>query len=180
MSRTIGERTNNTDEFYRRMGDNWNNNLRVAIPGIIQSFNAIEQTVTVKPALREKIRNLDLSEEWVELPLLVDVPIVLPRAGGFILTMPIQQGDECLIIFADMCIDAWFSNSGLQNQIEKRRHDLSDAFAVLGAWSQPRVIENYAIDAVQLRTEDGTAYIQLKHDEIDLVASVIKKNGTPL
>jgi hypothetical protein len=128
-------------------------------------------------ALREKINNMDLSQEWVNIPPLLDVPIVLPRAGGFVLTMPIKQGDECLVIFNDMCIDAWFSNGGIQNQLEKRRHDLSDAVAVMGLWSQPNVIKQYSTTAAELRSVDGTASITLSRDEIDLNAAVVKING---
>ena len=73
-------------------------NLRVAAPGIIQSFNSAEQTVTVQLSIREK-RNNDGVETWEDIPQLVDVPVVFPRAGGYILTMPIKPGDECLVIF---------------------------------------------------------------------------------
>lgn len=52
-------------------------NLRVAAPGIIQSFNPAEQTVTVQLAIREK-RNNDGVETWEDLPQLVDVPVVFP------------------------------------------------------------------------------------------------------
>lgn len=163
--------------MYRSMGGAWASNLRVAIPGIIDSFDAATQTVTVQPTIREKIQKEDGSQEWIALPLLVDVPIVLPRAGNFILTMPITKGDECLVMFSDMCIDAWFSNGGIQNQIEKRRHDLSDSFAILGCYSQPNVIPNYSTASAQLRNEAGTAYIELKDAQINLVAASVKINN---
>ncbi|MCL6442077.1 MAG: hypothetical protein K6T83_01200 [Alicyclobacillus sp.] len=170
---------NNSEELFRVFGESIANGLRVAIPGIIQSFDPIEQTVTVQPAIRERIRDPETLEyRWETLPLLVDVPIVLPRAGGFALTLPVRQGDECLVIFGDMCIDSFWQNGGVQNQPDKRRHDLSDGFAILGTWSQPRVLPNYATNAAQLRTDDGTTYISIKPGEIDLVASTVKVNGT--
>jgi hypothetical protein len=178
--RSIAERTDSKEELYRRLIENTANNLRVAMPGIIQSFDASTQTATVQLALREKIRDLSGNINQVEIPLLLDVPVVLPRAGTFILTMPVQKGDECLVIFADMCIDAWFSNGGVQNQLEKRRHDLSDAFAILGAWSQPNNISNYSTTSAQLRNETGTSYIEIKNDEINIVSPAVKVNGVPL
>lgn len=144
-------------------------NTRVAAPGIIQSFNAAEQTVSVKLAIREKI-NTDGDERWVDIPLLVDVPIIVPRAGGYILTLPIQPGDECLVVFGDMCIDAWWQSGGVQNQIECRRHDLSDGFAILGCWSQPRVIPSYSTSSAQLRNESGSAYVEISGNNINIVA----------
>jgi hypothetical protein len=175
--RTIAERIGDPGELYRLLGEKWSNNLRCCMPGIIQSFDAVTQTVTVQLALREKVRNEDLSEEWVDIPILVDVPIVLPRAGNFVLTLPVAAGDECLVMFSDMCIDAWYSNGGIQNQVEKRRHDLSDGFALLGAWSQPNKLSSYSTTSAQLRTENGTAYIELKSNEINLVATSVKANG---
>ena len=177
MGVTIGERSGSDDEMLRRALDHFSNNLRTAIPGIITAFDVATQTVTVQPALREKIRNADFSETWETLPILLDVPIVLPRAGAYMLTLPIQVGDECLVIFSDMCIDAWFSSGGVQNQIEKRRHSLSDAFAILGAWSQPNKIANYSTDSIQMRNETGTAIVEIKDNDVNITATTINING---
>ncbi|MFW8450019.1 Gp138 family membrane-puncturing spike protein, partial [Klebsiella pneumoniae] len=64
----------------------------------------------------------------VNLPLLVDVPVVFPRGGGCTLTFPVKPGDECLVIFADRCIDFWWQSGGIQEPVDERMHDLSDAF----------------------------------------------------
>lgn len=158
------------------------NGLRVACPGIIQSFNASTQTVTVQPAIRERVQNPDLTYSWVQLPLLVDVPIVIPRAGGFSLTLPVNKGDECLIVFGDMCMDSFWEHGGVQNQPDKRRHDLSDGYCVLGTWSQPRVLTNYSTSAAQLRTDDGTVSISLSSSGISMTAPAnsITANGKVL
>lgn len=173
----ISEIIPSDDELFRCMGDNWGNNLRVASPGIIQSFNPLEQTVTVQLSLRERIRKDDGSKEWVQISPLLDVPISIPRSGGYALTMPPQNGDECLVIFSDMCIDAWFSYGGIQNQLELRRHDLSDGFAILGVSSQPRILKNYSTDSCQLRNESGTSYIELKDNSINIVGESVSING---
>ena len=176
-NRNLNEIIGSDTEMYRCMGDSWKSVLRVACPGIVQDFNSETQTVTVQLALREHINKPDLTKEWVNLPLLLDVPIIIPRAGGYCMTMPIKQGDECLVIFADMCIDAWFTYGGMQNQMEKRRHDLSDGFAILGVWSQPSKIENYSIDSCQIRLLDGSSSIEIKPGEININASSVKVNG---
>lgn len=157
----------------------FSNKLRVAAPGIIQSFDPAEQTATVRLAIREKVR-LDGDERWTEIPLLLDVPIVVPRAGGYCLTLPIQPGDECLVVFGDMCIDAWWQSGGVQNQIDCRRHDLSDGFAIVGCWSQPRVVPNYSTATAQLRNNAGDAYVEISGSNINIVASgtVNIKGGT--
>lgn len=176
---SASERIKDPEEFYRLMLEGFGSNLRVAMPGIITAFDATEQTVTVQPALRERVSSTDGTYQWIQLPLLLDVPICLPRGGGFAITMPLQPGDECLVVFNDMCIDAWFSNSQIQNQIEKRRHDLSDAVCIPGVWSQPNRISSYSISSMQLRTEDGSQMIDISSSGINLIGTV-KKNGVPL
>lgn len=178
MSKSISEILNDEGETLRLFGDDLNANLRVAMPGIIQSFDTNTQTVSVKLAIRERLKSSDLTREWVDIPILVDVPIVIPRSGGYAITMPISKGDECLVIFADMCIDAWFSNGGIQNQIERRRHDLSDAFAILGVWSQPNKISNYDTTSLKIINLSTGSGIIVNGNYIDLRANTIKYNGS--
>lgn len=175
--RNLSEISNSKSELYRNMGDGWKSTLRVACPGIIQSFDSNEQTVIVQLALREQISDYKYNKHWTDIPLLLDVPIVVPRAGGYSLTMPIKHGDECLVIFGDMCIDSWWELGGVQNQLENRRHDLSDGFAILGVWSQPRVLQNYSTDSCQLRNESGTSCIELKDNEININSQKVNING---
>lgn len=179
MSRNINEILGSENELYRSMGDSWKSTLRCASPGIINSFDATTQTCTVQLALREEVTNEDYTKQWMNIPLLLDVPICIPRAGGFALTLNIKKGDECLIIFSDMCLDAWFSLSGIQNQLEKRRHSLSDAICIPGLYSQPNVIPNYSTDSMQLRNLSGSQYIEIKDDGINIVGDV-KINGTSI
>lgn len=153
------------------------NNLRVAMPGIIQSFNATEQTVTVQCAIREKF-NMDGDISWQDIPLLLDVPIIFPRAGNYILTMPIQVGDECLVVFGDSCMDAWWQSGGVQNQIDCRRHDLSDGYAIVGLYSQPRRINNYSTSTAQLRNLSGSAYVELSGNNINIVGTNVTISAT--
>lgn len=163
-------------EIYKSFADAIKSSIRVSIPGIIQSFDSLNQTCTIQPVIREKVTDLEYSSSWQDLPLLLDVPISIPKAGNFALTFPIKKGDECLVIFSDMCIDGWFSLGGIQNQIEKRRHDLSDCFCILGTYSQPNIIQNYSTNSAQLRNLEGTQYIELKNDEINIIGN-LKING---
>ena len=111
---------------------------------------------------------------------MLDVPVMFPRGGGYVLTFPVQKDDECLVVFSDMCIDAWFSLGGIQNQIEKRRHDLSDAIAILGLWSQPKKLEDFSEKHVELRNEDRSEFIRMKPGVIDLVAPTVRVNGVDI
>src|SRR5690606_4330979 len=98
--------------------------------------------------------------EELRIPLLLDCPVVFPGGGGVTLTFPIKPGDEALVVLASRCIDSWWQLGGVQGQAEQRMHDLSDGFVLAGVRSQPR---RFTVDteAAQLRTDDGTALIEL-------------------
>lgn len=150
--------------------------LRVALPGIIISFSATEQVAIVQPAVREKLTVPGQPFQNVSLPYLYDVPVVMPRGGNFAVTLPVSPGDECLLVFCDMAIDVWWQNGGLQNQyqFESPRHDISDAVAILGPWSQPKVISNLSTDSLQVRSLDGAAIIDVAESGVTVTASEIE------
>jgi len=142
------------------IADSVSNQIRVAMPGIIQSYNPATVTCTVLPAIKGNDKG-GAGTESVDLPLLVDVPIVFPRGGGCTLTFPVKKGDECLLIFADRCIDFWWQSGGVQEPVDSRQHDLSDAFAIVGPQSQAQKISNVSASTAQLRSDDGNAVIEL-------------------
>jgi len=150
---------------------------RVACPGVIQDFDPVKQTVTVQLAVQEHVL-IDNKMQPTSIKPLVDVPIVFPRAGNFIITLPVTEGDECLVIFGDNCIDSWFQSGGTDNvQMDRRRHDLSDGIAILGVWSQPNVLieaangnsDAFSISSMQLRSVDGKICVDIQDNEIDIV-----------
>ncbi|SQC91535.1 Mu-like prophage protein gp45 [Cedecea neteri] len=98
----------------------------------------------------------------VNYPLLVDVPVVFPHGGGCSLTFPLKKGDECLVIFADRAIDFWWQSGGIQEPVDARQHSLSDAFVLPGPQSQAKKIGGISSTAVQLRSEDGKAFVELE------------------
>lgn len=174
---TVGERSSSEFEMYQRMGEKWSTDLRVSMPGIVQSFDPATQTATIQPALTERIIDQLGNVSMVNLPLLLDVPVIMPRSGGFALTMPVAAGDECLVVFNDMCIDAWWSLGGVQNQAEKRRHDLSDAVAIMGLCSQPKRLPNYdntKVCLVNIATGTG---IKLDENTVNIIAQASTVTG---
>lgn len=143
-------------------------NLRTASPGIVKSVDLEKQTVTVQLALQGKVVDQTGVGRWVNMPLLTDVPIIWPRAGGFSLTFPIKPEDECLVVFGERCIDSWWQSGGVQKPIDDRHHDLSDAFAIFAPTSQPKKLSNVQSNAVELRTDSRSDYISLKNGSLDI------------
>jgi len=138
--------------------------LWTALPGIIQSFSGggdFPLTCAVQPAIKVLVRQQDGSIVSTQLPMLVDCPVQFPSGGNCTLTFPVAPGDECLVVFANRCIDAWWQSGGIQEQVEVRMHDLSDGFVLLGFRSKPRALPNVSTTATQLRSESGTTYVEM-------------------
>ncbi len=113
---------------------------------------------------------------WMSL-FLPDVPFFIYSGGGYCLTLPVSPGDDCLVVFGDNCIDAWWQSGGIQNQIDHRRHDLSDGFAIVGFRSQPNAVAGFSSGAAQLRNADGSAYIEIAGSAINIVGGSVTING---
>lgn len=136
--------------------------LWTALPGVVASgLDPARRTVTVQPSVQARAQNKDGSFEWVTLPVLPDVPVYFPEGGGVTLTFPVRAGDECLVVFASRCIDAWWQSGGVQSQADLRLHDLSDGFALVGVSSVPRVIPDISTSRAQLRSNDHEAFVEI-------------------
>ncbi len=149
-----------------------------AMPGIVTAVDFSDMTLSVQPAIKGSVTLENGDTSFVDLPLLIKVPIQFPMAGGFALTLPVQANDEVLVVFSSRCIDAWWQSGGVQKAMEARMHDLSDGFAIVGIKSVPNKLSNISTSEAQLRTNDGATYIALTADnKIKMVAANIEVTG---
>jgi hypothetical protein len=118
-------------------------------------------TCTVQPSIQEIVIDNRGNQKPINLPLLLDVPLVFPSGGGFSVTFPMAINDEVLILFSARCIDAWWQNGGIQQASESRMHDLSDAFAIPGPKSLPNALGSISSTKLQIRNDAGTVYFQI-------------------
>lgn len=184
MRRT--ERLNDTEESLRLALEAERAGIWTALPAIVVAANLAAQTVSAQPTIQGTITGPDGVARNVNLPLLVDVPIVWPRAGGFALTFPVAAGDEVLIVFASRCIDSWWQSGGIGAPAEARMHDLSDGFAILAPTSQPKRLGGVSSSNVQLRDSAGSTFVEITPSgavnivaatSINLTAPSIKFHG---
>lgn len=166
-------RSGDLAETFKSERETTKNQIRVALPGIIQSFDPDAVTAVVQPAIRYVEWDNDGNRVTKPYPLLVDVPVVFPAAGDVTLTLPVNPGDECELKFQDRCIDFFWQSGGDQEPVDDRIHDLSDAICSVGQISQPNRIKNISTTSAQLRSVDGSTYIDLNPEtkKIKIVAS---------
>jgi hypothetical protein len=150
--------------------------------GVIQSFDAAKQEVTVKIA-QQQVTSIkpDGTRTLAEYPLLLRVPVVFPSGGGFTMTFPIDEGDECLVVFNDRQLDNWLtSGPGLPPSMG-RVHDLSDGIAIVGLRSNPRALSSVSTNSVQLRSDSGSTLVEVAGGGVVRVVAPTKvRMETPL
>lgn len=164
----------------------WMCMLKCATVGKVVSFNAVSQTCVVQPVTQENVllpppatpqspspgvtQNIPTA---VTIDPIQDVPIAMMRVPGWSMTLPITAGTECLLIHADACIDGWWQSGQISPQLDRRRHDLSDAIAFFGPWSQPNKLTNYSTTSMQLRSDDLSVVIDLAPGKITITAPTV-------
>ena len=117
--------------------------IHCALPGIVESFDAESQTAVIRPAVKHRLvssraerSGAEGSPSSVSLPLLRDVPVFMP------VPFEINEGDACLVIFADRNIDSWFETGEAEVPPSGRMHSLSDGFAFVGFRTRGNTDEN--------------------------------------
>lgn len=131
--------------------------MRVSLPGRIESYDAGTQLVSVKPQVRDFTENSEGGIDQHSLPIINNVPLVFPGAGGYRLTFPVSVGDPVLLIFADRSIDSWTTNGQESAPADLRTHHIADAIAVPGLRPQSQKWNGVDTSVITLGSDSGNA-----------------------
>jgi hypothetical protein len=154
------ERLDDSEESTRRSFDALKADLWTSLPVIFKKHDTEKNCAHVQPAIKQKHVRADGSSEWVDSPLLQDIPLHYPGGGGATWTFPVKDGDEGILIVSSRSFDKWWQEGGIQEQNEFRTHHLSDAFVIPGIRSQKRKLSNVNSTTAQLRSDDGNSYVE--------------------
>jgi hypothetical protein len=121
--------------------------LRVAMPAQVQAYDASAKTVDVQPMLDE---SLEADDDVITeaLPVLKGIPVALPGAGGFYLSLPITLGDTGLIVFTDFPMDFWLQTGQKEPTPVQDMRAHSEASAVFIPGVTPVVAPGAAVITV--------------------------------
>lgn len=126
--------------------------------GKILSFDKSKQTCSVE--ILHKARNDYIlgRNELVEYPKLSNVPVIIMGGGTSYITHPISAGDNCLLLFNDYQKDRWQQTGNSAQSDIDRKHDISDAIAIVGLNALPNAIQSYS-DYLDLHYSDNSSII---------------------
>ena len=115
--------------------------LHTALIARVESYDAAKQQVSVSPVLKRVLPNLDGELVSEQLPVLSDVPVLFPRAGGFFISFPIQPGDFVQLVFNEVSIDDWMAGAS-STTIFGERFNLQGAVAIPGVYPDSKPISD--------------------------------------
>jgi hypothetical protein len=95
-------------QLIKQAVDNRLLDVHTALIAKVENYNAEKQLVDISPVLKRSIATMDDDLVSEDLPMLCDVPVLFPRAGGFFISFPIQPGDFVQLIFNETDIEEWF------------------------------------------------------------------------
>lgn len=101
--------------------------IHTACPATIISFDAGTCIASVKPTMTY----YKSDGTTLDYPVIIGVPVFMPKAGSSQITYPVKAGDSCLLVFAERSIDEWMGKGNSDNH-DPRRYDLTDAFCFVG------------------------------------------------
>lgn len=163
--------------------------------GQIQTFDPSKKTAQVQILFKRVVPNADTAagSQILDYPVLVDCPVFTLQGGGGALQMPIAAGDQCILLFADRNIDAWFKSGQAAAPFNARCHDMSDGIAIVGVNSLVSSLADYPANTLRLSYSGAklelsgglvgisnmtTSLLTLMNAFIDVLAALTVQDGS--
>ena len=168
---------NTLSELFSRNFKVLSGNIHTALPGKVVQYDG-SRSVDVQPLIQKKLAD----GTFIELPVIVDVPLIFPGSSTGVFTFPIKRNDGVLLVFSERSIEEWMGTGANSQPGDLRRFSLTDAIAIPGLFYRDAAIPENRIGI----TEDG--HLALKNATTDLLTVLeglideiiaIKTTGSP-
>jgi hypothetical protein len=149
--------------------------IHTSFPGVVTEYDAAKRRATVQPSLKRHAGN----KEYIDLPLLIDVPVLYPGTKKWTIHFPLEKDDEVAVYFSERAIEAWkdVGQDGIEDP-DPRRFDLCDAYCVPGLQPQEFIAaEEKGLQIIHKDAFDGELISQVLMDD-DKVEIKYKKKST--
>jgi hypothetical protein len=154
--------------------DSFANRLFKAGPGIVRIYDPVTNTAFVQPAVKHAMPTEDGGRVFEDLPEIPFVPVIFPRAGGFVMRTPVAPGDSVLLVYCDSSLAEWRQGGGTAEPEDARRHSIGWPVAIPGFFpdSSPMSAIDGAAAALQMIIgQDGGSQLRIGPTGIELAPS---------
>lgn len=103
--------------------------VHTALPARVERFDPTTLRGDVVPLVKRRVTK---DGEPEPCPPILDVPFWMPKAGPFVLRLPVRRGDTVLVVFSERALDYILTDGQPQDPRLRRRHALDDAIALPG------------------------------------------------
>jgi hypothetical protein len=151
----------------RDMFDNKILDIHTWLPGQVIAVDPAMGTVFVQPELQRAYTD----GTTVNLPIIQNVPIMMPSGMNYSIQLPVDIGDEGVILFCERSLASWKSDGGIVDPGDSRHHHLADAIFIPGLrpTSNP-ISEGTPLDMV---FTNGEVQIFLQIDEMIKILNTV-------
>jgi len=155
--------------------DHQMNQINKCFPGKVVAFDVAAGTADVQPMLKRQTLADDGTKTYDSLPLLPALPVMFPRGGGWVMSVPLTAGDFVWVMCSDSGMAEWLATGQESEPWDTRKHHLSNAVCMPGAWPDPQPLasgDSSARGAGMVLGKDGAdAQIRMTASEIKIGAS---------
>jgi hypothetical protein len=104
-------------------------NVHTCFPGVIVTYDAATRRADIQPSLKRRLPE----GEFVDLPIIPDIPIHFPGTKKYTIHIMLEKGDEVAVFVVERSTDIWRDKgmNGIEDT-DPRRFNLQDCFAMPG------------------------------------------------
>jgi len=152
------------------------------MPAQVLAYDRLTQRAQVQPALKIARGDLDGDGEidYDALPVLVEVPVLWPRGGGYALHLPLEPGDTVLLVVTARSLEEWLERGGVDVEPQDLRVlALQDAVAIPGLYPAPEALSGNVARASEavLSTQDAATQLRVAAATITATAQTVLLGG---
>lgn len=155
-------------ETMREIVESFSQDLHVALPGTVDSYDEDTQTADIVPGLARYVpaRDDEAEDKTEVLPILSGVPVVWPYGNGMFVHTGLVRGDSVLLVFCSADPGAWRAGDGSQvDPNHPLRFGLGGAVAIPGL---RRRGASFAPDGASMGLNGNTAQIKFRTGQVQV------------
>lgn len=153
--------------------------VRTCTVARVKAYDREKRVADLIPVIQRPLENGLGELEHEETCVLPNVPVKWPRAGGFVLHLPLREGDHVLVLCTDDSISMWRETGTSSIPGDRRQHHLASVVAIPGAFcglelldpEQEETLAGILDESWVLGSETTEARIEGDDDEVRLGAN---------